>query len=258
MARLTRRFVVLAAVVWATLISPGLAVGQPSDSEFLARLGDPNFRVRQEAMYALMNARGINIDRLAQMYERAETPEQRNRLLIVARHIHLQVVAQSAENFDQGRDQRPSGAIGIPRDAVPGDQLPHLRASAVRVIATLPGFPAHAGLRRDDLIRAVDGQALPRTNDPDLTFANFQQMLQVRPPGSSIRLTVYRDGGEIEVPIRLAHGAALSQIYQAGKGDGKGEIPQLADVWAFNWETVRHQRFPAPVSEDEPLQVDWP
>lgn len=241
-------------VTMVVLLVAHVAAAQSSDSDLLAQLGHEDYFQRDAAERAMMADATLTIERLAKLYERAENPEQRHRLLRVARHYHLRMVAQSAENFAHLADHPVNGAVGIPQDAVNADQVPDVGRPAVRVRETFPGFPSHQYLKRDDLILAVDGQTLPRTSDPDITFLNFKKMLGNHQAGSQVTFTVYREGRTMDVTLTLAHGAALAQMYQARDRLGS----PLDEGIAFNWNTVRHQRFAAPPSDDPALTVDWP
>ncbi len=69
----------------------------------------------------------------------------------------------------------------------------------VIVVSVVPGSPAEkAGLKRGDLITAVDGQALK-------TESSLPQILDAKRPGDTVTLTVLRSGGSRQ-DVKLALG----------------------------------------------------
>jgi len=240
---------------WCLAAVPAVA---DVSSSALEALDHKDYHVRDEATRQLLSDESLTLDQLETLYREAVSEEQRHRILAVARHHYLEAAAQRLETppreFFVPRAATPSGAVGIPQDALPADQLPQLRQSAVRVAYTFPGFPAHAVLQRDDLILAVDGQALPAINDVGISFDNFLQMIKTRPAGEDVTLTIWRDGQRLEVPFTLANLDALSRMYARRVDRGPN---QLDEQWLAQWQRVQAAHFPAP-PQDEPLTVQLP
>lgn len=60
-----------------------------------------------------------------------------------------------------------------------------------------PGMPAKkAGVRKDDIIRQVDGQAVVDKSD-------LLSKIATRRPGETVELAVFRDGKIVEIPVKL-------------------------------------------------------
>ena len=73
--------------------------------------------------------------------------------------------------------------------------MAHL-SHGLRVASVVDGSPAmHAGILPDDIIEAVDGQAV---NDVD----SYKQLIDAR-AGTAIRVTLNRKGEEMTVPVQL-------------------------------------------------------
>ena len=116
-----------------------------------------------------------------------------------------------AQLIDKGRVDR--GMIGVTIQPVTSDIARSLGLSEVRgalVNAVTSGGPAEkAGVRRGDVITAVNGEAITDGND---LRNEVSQLL----PGSSARLTVIRDGKEQTV------GVTLGALKSAAGGEGEG------------------------------------
>lgn len=98
--------------------------------------------------------------------------------------------------IEKGRVVR--GWMGVeiaPFDEIAARQFGVPDANGVLVNKVLPGSPAEkAGLKRGDVIRSFDGQAVKDQNA-------LLQIVAKTPPKKKVRLTVYRDGREAELAL---------------------------------------------------------
>lgn len=78
-----------------------------------------------------------------------------------------------------------------------GVRMEPARDGGVRVIDALDGAPAaKAGVRSDDVIRAIDGQEIKAP-------ADVLKLIGERKPGDKVKLKVVRDGKEMEIEVTL-------------------------------------------------------
>ncbi len=212
-------------------------VARLDDATILARLDAPAYRDRQEMTRRLRASRSLSMQRIETLYAAAPGEEARHRLLDVARHHWLR--AQRLERFESNQAAASEGAIGLPTVVLSADQLPQLGRSAVHVILTLPGFPAHEHLEPGDFIVAFDGTDLP----PDADQSVFQNIVTQHPAGAPLGMTVLRDGESLELTIELASLESLQAIYSVAG-------PRLEPSLEIGWAEVRDRivaRGPEPV-----------
>ncbi len=72
-----------------------------------------------------------------------------------------------------------------------------VRGTGARVAGVLPGSPAADSLRPGDVIVAIDGRPVTRARD-------LGPIVQSRPAGTGFRLTLRRDGGQMDVEVESA------------------------------------------------------
>ena len=135
--------------------------------QFVARLGDPVYRVREEATAELLGRPFNNWQLYAILARGGLTAEQRHRLIAV---IHDRLV------------NTPRGAIGIKvltRGA--GGRSPN----EIIIEQLLPDLPARDVLEVGDRITRLHGEPLAN-------WRAFVKAVQSRPPGSKITVTVER------------------------------------------------------------------
>ncbi len=200
--------------------------------EVLQRLNDPRFAVREQATMELLSDDRLTSSDLAMPCRLARTPEQRHRLLLVARH-HL---LREAQGVDFDGPQR-SGALGMfsgGRAAI-SLQIPKHPDDAhagVQVLRTYLGFPAFAKFKPGDLIvgvRSPRAEELPGPTDPTgryKTFApdsapeqvskRFSDLMEKSRAGDEVSFLVYRDHRALSAPVvlRLASHDALNNMYE--------------------------------------------
>lgn len=175
------------------------------DASVLAALNDDDYPVRQAATQRLLAEDDLSPQTLDRLFAASRTPEQRHRLLRVARHHVIRRLIE--QHFG---DQVGPGSMGLSHHVVsvtgPDDST---ERTGVMVVMTLPGFPAYAMLEPGDVIVDFAGQPIPERMSP----AQFQQMIRMHQAGEQIALTVMRHGKAIEVPFLLCQGQALSDVY---------------------------------------------
>ncbi|MFZ5657417.1 MAG: Do family serine endopeptidase [Pseudomonadota bacterium] len=114
-----------------------------------------------------------------------------------------------------GRVQRGLLGVGVEpvdAEAARGFGLPDTLGALVNEVQ--PGGAADkAGIRPGDVIRAVNGRAVA-------THSDLPPLIGALPPGSRVRLSLFRDGRTIEIPVVLD---ALAE-----GGGGGGAAPQAA------------------------------
>ena len=192
-----------------------------SSADLLADLDSPSYETRQRATEALLRDDTMTLDRVAELYAQAESPEQRHRLLAVARHYFL--IALQDELFPPPG----SGAIGMSHETIRVGEVAGLETPAVHVLRTLPGFPAFAWLRVDDLIVAYEGRPLP----DDLATSGFTPLIEGRERGEMVELTILRDGERQTLRFELAGASALGGLFDAGTLD-------LRQPFLEQWQAV--------------------
>ncbi len=161
----------------------------------LADLESEDFRTREQAQARILEwARETPDAAIETLYKHtvhADEPEVRERCLAVLRELVGDQYSRHGEGF-----------IGVRMDdemaEVPGDAE---RRAVIRVTFVMPKSPAEkAGLKVNDLIVAVEDRIW--RNIP--VIVPFSDEIKKHKPGTSIQLTVLRDGQLIEVPVILA------------------------------------------------------
>ncbi len=178
--------------------------GQTNDARVLIELNDDDYRVRQAATRRLLGDEALTQDDLDRLFIASETPEQRHRLLRVARHRVLREMIR--DRFD---DQPGPGSMGLSHQTAriggPGDD----QQVGVMVVTTLPGFPAYALLEPNDVIVGFAGEAITEKATAD----KFPELIRRHQAGEEVDLTVLRDGAPMLLRFRLGNGQALGEVY---------------------------------------------
>lgn len=193
-------------------------------SGILAGLGDDDYAVRQDVTHGLLSDDALLQNDFDRLYAASETPEQRHRLLRVARHHMIRRMIE-----DRFGDQAGPGSMGLSHHVVrvTGPDQATERAG-VMVVMTLPGFPAFAVLEPGDVIVDFAGQPISERISP----VQFQKLIQTHQAGEQIELTVMRNGKPVTVPFMLCQGQALGDVY-----DTKGIT--LKDPYRQSWRVER-------------------
>ena len=177
----------------------------------LAKLGDDDYAVRQSTWRRLLDDPDLTSEQIDLLYAASTTCEQRHRLLDVARHHLLRQIGR--EQFTDGAE----ACLGVGLGPIAQDKLAGIDLPASCIIRTYPGLPAFACLLAGDIILAVDGQRPEgRRDNRDNRF--FIERIKAHRPGDEMRLTVRRDGRELEITVKLADRRALDGLYDVGGG----------------------------------------
>ena len=178
------------------------------DAGILDRLNDDDFRVRQAETRRLLADDALTQDDVNHLYGLSTSPEQRHRLLLVARHHMISRLMR-----ERLGDQAGAGSMGLSHHvvqvAVPGEASAR---TGVLVVMTLPGFPAYALLEPGDVIVDFAGEPIPQ----NMTPTQFQQMIKTFQNGQAVGLTIVRDGAAAHILFRLGPGQGLGEVYDTG------------------------------------------
>jgi len=132
----------------------------------IERLGDPTYRLREQATVELMTAEFAREQVYAAMARLELTAEQRHRLLTAVTEKLLST---------------PRGAVGISVVVVD----PIIQLDEIIVRAVLPNLPAADVLVAGDRITHLNGELLPN-------WVSFVNHVQTSKPGTRIALTIER------------------------------------------------------------------
>lgn len=207
----------------ACVLASAHAAAASIPSTTLEQLSSPQFEARETATYSLLADNSITSGDIAQAYQLASDPEQRNRLLLIARH-HL--TRRLHANLPQIPGQ--PGAMGLLHQPVTPDQSPQLTTCAVRVVQTYPGFPAYAYLRPGDLILSVDNEPMKTRATPEQISEDFQAIVRRKLVGERIDLAILRDGKTLKVSFPLAAMTSLREMYEQNTGQLE---PRYREIW---------------------------
>jgi C-terminal processing protease CtpA/Prc len=192
---------------------PDTAPASRISSGDLADLDNDQYAIRQQASQRLLADNSLTLDAIAQGYAAATTLEQKHRLMDVAHHHLIRMIR------DEVFAGEALGSIGISIGRVPIDAEPGVEGPAIRVQATLPGFPAYAVLQSGDLITAVNGHAPATQVGMGRPDNQFQQLIQAAAQtGKPIRLSVVSDGKKREVTVAAAGLVSLNAFYNSTTG----------------------------------------
>ncbi len=191
----------MSGIVWGYLVP--IALAQVDSDQVLHHLSDDDFQIRQEMTFQLLLDDSLSLNTVASWYDAAQTPEQKHRLLAVARHHALRHLRLSRARAHD------TGAIGLTHDIILPSEHHELKTPAIHVMHTLAGFPGHLHLRPGDLIVAFDGNPLPE----DLGRAGFNKLIQSRSAGQVVEMTLLRDRQRLAVWLRLAGLSELTSFY---------------------------------------------
>lgn len=181
------------------------------DAQVLADLGSEDFALRQYVTQRMLQDNGLTQDDLDRLFAKSQTPEQRHRLLRIARHHDIRRMIEV-----RFQDQASSGSMGLSHAVVrvqvtEDDESPAESRAGIMAALTLPGFPAYATMHPGDVIIEFDGQPMP----DKVTGPMFQQMIQGRRAGDTIDLTIVRSGIVDRIEMTLSNSQALGEVYHS-------------------------------------------
>jgi len=210
------------------------------DTQLLAMLGDDDYAVRQAATRRLLLDSSLTQDDIDSLFTKSETPEQRHRLLRIAKHHDIRRLI--AIRF---KDHAGAASMGLSHAVVQvlvqeEDESETLPRAGVMAALTLPGFPAYATMDPGDVIIEFDGKAV----QDNITGALFQREIQTRRAGQTIRLKVVRNGAVQTIQMTLSNSQALGEAY-----NNNGAT--LNNPYRDQWTKTREQMLSLIVDEQD-------
>lgn len=192
----------------------------------LERLASDDYQVREQTTQDLLIDPTITPETIRDLLALADQPEQRHRLLRVARHKTLCIFRRQ-----QFREIGP-GSLGVSLSSrtLEAGELPGLTQPAVEVVLTLPGFPAYEQLRPGDRIIEFAGRPVPEDPASD----QFSSLIKLHQAGETVQMTVIRDGQRVPVSLVLASYEALDGMYTS-------DPPDVNHQFELQWRAVRGQ-----------------
>lgn len=194
---------------------------QRSRDDVVAALNHEDFDVRESAQAHLLTDDALDKAALKQLIRQADSPEQSQRLMHVAEHHIMRELRErdfgpEAQGLDDGAPQRPRirpASVGYSYEPVMAHENPQGALPGVRVIATMPGFPGHAHLRRGDIIVQISGHSLsPHHQHHDIT--NWVRWrIAAHQAGDTMEFTVLRNSELLTIRLVCAEGLALDHMY---------------------------------------------
>ncbi len=176
---------------------------EPSVGELVTALASDDMAERDAATRQLM-LRHLSEEQLRSAFNLAEMPEQRHRLLRVARHQFYRDRVPVPEGVDDDH-----GSIGIAMRIERPEDHPTLEHGGMGVESVLAGFPAYVYLKPGDIIFAIDGKPLPR----NITSEAFQRLIRSHRPGEMMSVQVLRGQERLRVRFEAGSGAKLAALH---------------------------------------------
>ncbi|MBX3380506.1 MAG: hypothetical protein KF805_10455 [Phycisphaeraceae bacterium] len=169
-----------AALLVAAVPHASIAAGNPS----LPDLNSDSIEVREKAAANLRAWAGTSPDRLLALVNAECTPEQRERLIGLAREVFMAT---------------PRGALGVSFGSVRQIGMPvaeELFEEGIPIDMAIEGFDSFTVLKGGDLLRSIDGSRV-RTN------TQCQQETVSRDKGQVVQLEIEREGRPMRVSVCL-------------------------------------------------------
>lgn len=230
----------LPAILWLLTLT-AVAVGESNLQSALSDMRSEDYATRQRATTMLLANDSLSPQELQTLYAAATLPEQRQRILDVARHHMVRKLQESLSR------QGGAGSLGLSLVASPfTEAAAEPNHPVARVGTTYPGFPAYVALKPGDQILSVNGQTLPAVQDEITIRQKFIELIQSNRAGAMVRLGLLRQGKPLEISVRLASFDSLSTLYE-------GEA-RLRPPFDAQWNQLQHEltaQNPAP----EPLKI---
>jgi C-terminal processing protease CtpA/Prc len=232
--------------------------GELSLSTRLAQLDSADYAVRQQVTEQLMQEIQLTDEQVDQLYQQAQTPEQRHRLQDIALHRCLKQWVSNIKNYDN-----QPGSIGIQLTEVKPIAQPLLESGGVMVRSTLPGMPAYECLRAGDVIVEVNQQPLVAASEKLGVNNTLVQLIQGHRAGTMMELKVIRDKQPLTVSLPAAPKLALDKLYDQ-KHTGTGTSVPLSKLGWSLWQKRSAELFKQPQPDQQnnelslnPISIQW-
>ncbi|MAG17068.1 MAG: PDZ domain-containing protein [Pirellulaceae bacterium] len=246
---INRLHITLTALVALLSLSPVLADDPPDDARLMGQLSRFDYASRQRARKRLLLRDDLTEQGYKRLIDQAKFPEQRHRILDAARHHMLR---KSIVRDFQGH---VPGSLGVRLHEASDEATLRAGAPAVRLGATMPGFPAYASIEPGDLLVAVNQQNIPVGKTARSGLAEVvSQMIRTNIADREITLTVFRRGRLVDVRVTLAPYNALDSRTQKSIFTPYGH---LRPKYQLEWRELR-ARLVADVTLEAPMTVTIP
>ncbi|MFW6336182.1 MAG: hypothetical protein ACOC3G_03545 [Phycisphaeraceae bacterium] len=178
-------------------------VSEPLDEvdRVLRSLASPSYEQRVAATQRLMDTDFADTPRLEKALAASDSVEVQHRLMRVMRHRAVMAMRDDVDNPE-------GGSLGVRFESAPAHTVPNQLQPGIRIVLTLPGFPAYEKLRAGDIVTTLNGQPLSR-RDPASDFADT---IGSYPRGQSLELGVVRNGELLSLTVTPASSQALRQL----------------------------------------------
>lgn len=205
------RLLPVALLVFCSAVIPLVAHAAPTPEQLalVEQLGSTDYITRREATSKLLQDQSLDTDKLTGLMQKTTTPEQRQRMLRIAKHHFLR-----SQLRDPPSNVRLTGALGIRHKIRQNGMLPGVDGAAAVVVQTLQGFPGYIAFEPGDLIIGFEGELWPDNLDTMI----FGRMLAKHRAGDTVKFTVLRDGEQREVSLTLAPMPDLGRMYRESDG----------------------------------------
>lgn len=219
--------------------------------DIVTALDHKDYAVRVSAQASLLADNTLNKDDLKAMVQSAKSPEQRRRLLTVAEHHVLRGMREQDFGVKKNAEGQPvqqgpqPAAVGYSYEPILAHENPHADLPGVQVIATMPGFPGYAHLRRGDIIVQINGLGLS-THHREHDITNWVRwQISSRSAGDTIDFTILRGGEMMAIKMICAEGIALDHMYTTDAFEAAARKQPYKKAWEQVYDELIAQ-MPAP------------
>ena len=199
------------------------------------KLGSPLYTEREAASQKLVEIGASAFRHLREAYRATDDVEVRMRIEDIVQAAYYNYRVFDSNGF-LGVTMQPYPGPQTPKDALPEGRV------GVFVNKVLPETgAARAGVAEKDIIVGIAGE--PLTGPGNTVLDQLSAAIRSHRPGSSIELTITRDGGEIIVPVIL--GRCPERQARAGQVRGTSELYRTAQARFPSWWAENFKNPPA-------------
>ncbi|NJL30521.1 MAG: PDZ domain-containing protein [Phycisphaerales bacterium] len=179
--------------------------------------------VREAATFRLLRDETLTPDAIAKVFGQKLSAEQRLRLMQVAEHHLIRVMAKRVVAVPT------TASLGVALEWLVPEEVAELGRPGTRVEATLPGFPAFGVLQPGDLIYALNSKGIDPAVMGEAMVHEMRDMIQQYQAGDTVELTILRDGQPRQLKVTLGSLDAMRTLYEP---DTLVLQPLAAKEWA--------------------------